>query len=249
MQRGADYIVNGQLNEANLSDSVDLLMRNAGKSALGDYFYTLCYTREVSGLKTPLQLCYAADLLEFMQKILPPQMVVISHDGNILPQQTRDHIYHYRAVKRRFVEAQLAFRKHRMPDPAESSHFGRWSVCANEVLKQRAMAKQCETVPPRESVAKPERSEPVAIPGKALCQELVPGQLSTAPGSRASTRADNSFIRLSRVDMDRPDPPDASSITDPLVARQRSYDADCNVDERSSRPFDNTLRTSDGIAW
>jgi hypothetical protein len=37
------------------------------------------------------------------------------------------------------MHAMSSFRKHRMPDPAESSHFGRWSECVSEVLKQRAM--------------------------------------------------------------------------------------------------------------
>ena len=31
-----------------------------------------------------------------------------------------------------------AFRKHRMPNPTESCHFGRWAECASEVLRQRA---------------------------------------------------------------------------------------------------------------
>jgi hypothetical protein len=32
-----------------------------------------------------------------------------------------------------------------MPDPAESSHFGRWSECAHEVLKQRALRAEQES--------------------------------------------------------------------------------------------------------
>ena len=190
MRRGADFILNGQLAEAALSDSVDLLMRNTGTSAFGGYLYTPCCSREVSKLQTPFRLCYAADLLEFMQEILPSQMLVIGRDGNILPQQTRSHIYHYRAVKQRFVEAQLAFRKHRMPDPAESSHFGRWSDCANAVLKQRAMAKRCH--------------------GAHLDSKLFSG---------------------------------------PQVVNRQYYDPDNTHDELSTRPFDSTLKTSDGMGW
>jgi hypothetical protein len=66
-------------------------------------------------------------------------MLIIRGGSDVLPLQTEDHIYHFRAVKQRFMNAQREFRKHRMPDPSESAHFGRWSDCANEVMKQRAL--------------------------------------------------------------------------------------------------------------
>ena len=78
-------------------------------------------------------------MLHSLQGQLPPQMLIIRGGSDVMPLETEDHIYHYRAVKHRFMEAMRSFRKHRMPDPAESSHFGRWSECANEVLKQRLL--------------------------------------------------------------------------------------------------------------
>jgi hypothetical protein len=66
-------------------------------------------------------------------------MLIIRGGDDLVPLQTDAHIYHYRAVKQRFMETMRTFRKHRMPDPSESSHFGRWSDCAHEVLKQRLL--------------------------------------------------------------------------------------------------------------
>jgi hypothetical protein len=139
MRGGADFIVNGQLALGPLSGSANLLMRTSGYSELGDYLYVPCDTQAKTTLHSAFRLCFLVDLLHSLQGQLPPQMLIIRGGSDVLPLQSEDHIYHYRAVKQRFMEAMRTFRKHRMPDPAESSHFGRWSDCAHEVLKQRAL--------------------------------------------------------------------------------------------------------------
>jgi hypothetical protein len=139
MRRGADFIVNGQLALGPLSGAANLLVRTSGYSELGDFLYIPCDTQARSNLHSAFRLCFLADLLHSLQGQLPPQMLIIRGGVDLLPLQTDSHIYHYRAVKQRFMEAMRGFRKHRMPDPAESSHFGRWSDCAHEVLKQRML--------------------------------------------------------------------------------------------------------------
>ena len=139
MREGADFIVNGQLALGPLSGSANLLMRTSGYSELGDYLYVPCDTQAKTTLHSAFRLCFLVDLLHSLQGQLPPQMLIIRSGSDVVPLQSEDHIYHYRAVKQRFMEAMRNFRKHRMPDPAESSHFGRWSECAHEVLKQRAL--------------------------------------------------------------------------------------------------------------
>ena len=139
MRHGVDFIVNGQLALGSLSGSANLLMRTSGYSDLGNYLYVPCNTQRKTNLHSALRLCFLADLLHSLQGQLPPQMLIIRGGSDVVPMQTEDHIYHYRAVKHRFMSVQHAFRKHKMPDPAESSHFGRWADCANEVLKQRAL--------------------------------------------------------------------------------------------------------------
>jgi len=139
MRGGVDFIVNGQLALGPLSGSANLLMRTSGYSELGDFLYVPCDTQAKTTLHSAFRLCFLVDLLHSLQGQLPPQMLIIRGGSDVVPLQSEDHIYHYRAVKQRFMEAMRKFRKHRMPDPAESSQFGRWSDCAHEVLKQRAL--------------------------------------------------------------------------------------------------------------
>jgi len=142
MRGGADFIVNGQLAVGTLSGGVNLLMRTSGYSELGDFLYIPCETQAGTSLHSAFRLSFFADLLLHLQGQLPPQMLIISGGADVVPLQTEDYIYYYRAVQQRFEQAMNNFRKHRMPDPAESSHFGRWSECASEVLKQRALRNQ-----------------------------------------------------------------------------------------------------------
>lgn len=139
MRHGVDFIINGQLAVGPLSETADLLMRTSGYSELGNYLYIPCDTQLKTTLASAFRLCFLADLLHSLQGQLPPQMLILRGNSDVVPLQTEDHIYHYRAVKQRFMRAQASFKKHQMPDPVASAHFGRWSDCANELLKQRAL--------------------------------------------------------------------------------------------------------------
>ncbi len=202
MREGADFIVNGQLALGPLSGSANLLMRTSGYSELGDYLYIPCDTQGGSSLQSAFRLCFLADLLHSLQGQLPPQMLII-REGEIVPLQTEDHIYHYRAVKHRFMQAMREFRKHRMPDPAESSSFGRWSHCANTLLKQRALKRQGGWQEPQEEeaaeVAEPQRqravgetpagpggqySRPAGFTRRTLHPGAAPGAAVIAPGGQ-----------------------------------------------------------------
>jgi hypothetical protein len=142
MRAGRDFIVNGQLALGPLSGSANLLMRTSGYSELGNYLYIPCDTQALTTMHSAFRLCFLADLLHSLQGQLPPQMLIIRSGAELVPLETEDHIYYFRAVKQRFMRAMSDFRKHRMPDPTESSHFGRWSDCANEVLKQRMLREE-----------------------------------------------------------------------------------------------------------
>tara|TARA_R110001599_G_scaffold353231_1_gene590992 strand:- start:69168 stop:70745 length:1578 start_codon:yes stop_codon:yes gene_type:complete len=157
MRKGADFIVNGQLALGPLSGRANLLVRTSGYSELGDYLYIPCSTQTTAGQHAEFRLCFLADLLHSLQGQLPPQMLIIRGGDDLIPLETESYIYHYRAVKQRFMEAMRGFRKHRMPDPAESVHFGRWSDCAHEVLKQRL----CREEQAAEDVPDDDYQEPV----------------------------------------------------------------------------------------
>lgn len=169
MRGGSDFIVNGQLALGPLSGSANLLMRTSGFSELGNYLYIPCDTQAKTTLNSAFRLCFLADLLHSLQGQLPPQMLIIRGGSDLLPLETEDHIYHYGAVKHRFMQTMRDFRKHRMPDPAESAQFGRWSECANEVLKQRALRSDDEP----------------ADQSQQEQEEVMPQQLQATAGSSA----------------------------------------------------------------
>lgn len=140
MQQGAACIANAQLTVGPVSAPVDLLLRVSGASDFGNYLYMPCDTQGHLRRQRAFHLACAADLLSSLQGVLPPQMLVLQDGEPVETLQSADHIVLYREVRKRFLKAQLAFRKHCMPDPTESSHFGRWTRCAQDILKHRAAA-------------------------------------------------------------------------------------------------------------
>jgi hypothetical protein len=196
MRQGIDFIVNGQLALGPLSGSANLLMRTSGFSELGNYLYIPCDTQGKTTMHSAFRLCFLADLLHSLQGQLPAQLLIIRGGSDLLPLHTEDHIYHYRAVKQRFMTAMREFRKHRMPDPAESSHFGRWSDCANEVMKQRALQSENEA-DGQEQPAQEEQTETLAaaVAGmqfgeqpepEVIYQNPIEARLATSKGLKVS---------------------------------------------------------------
>lgn len=194
MRDGADFIVDGQLAVDNLSGRVNLLMRTSGYSDLGDFLYVPCETEAGDRARIAFRLAFSADLLHSLQGTLPPQMLIIRQDADVVSLQTEDHIFYYRAVLQRFMHAMETFRKHRMPDPAESCHFGRWSECASEVLKQRARREQLEPeTPVEEEQAEEELMEmpPLMVAAGAAqpAVDAVPGDMPDAVRADGGARA------------------------------------------------------------
>ncbi|MFV8816616.1 hypothetical protein [Haliea sp. E17] len=174
MRSGVDFIVNGQLAVGPLSGSANLLMRTSGYSEMGNYLYIPCDTQAKTTLSSAFRLCFLADLLHSLQGQLPPQMLVIRSGSDLVPLRTEDHIYHYRAVKQRFMREMAGFRKHRMPDPSESVHFGRWSQCANDVMRKRVLREAEE-----EQVA-----EEILAAGEETAEQDLASLVMPMPGPR-----------------------------------------------------------------
>lgn len=203
MRVGADFIFNGQLTVDTLSAQTPCLMRTSGYSDLGAFLYIPCDSAVESGLNAGFRLSFVAELLQVSQGQLPPQMMIIREGADVVPLLTEDYIYYYRAVQQRFLKAMQSFRKHRMPDPAESSHFGRWSVCASEMFKQRARREQQKTEEsqidetPEESVEMPQvsvasgNSVPYALYDNAVA-------LQSEAGAEASKSAPSMATNMPR---------------------------------------------------
>lgn len=239
MRKGNDFIVNGQLALGPLSGSANLLMRTSGFSELGNYLYIPCDTQAKTTMHSAFRLCFLADLLHSLQGQLPAQMLIIRGGSDLLPLHTEDHIYHYRAVKQRFMTAMREFRKHRMPDPAESSHFGRWSDCANEVMKQRALRADSDEqaqesaedavqdLPSDEQLELPAAMEEGAqteAHGEVLYQNPIEARLATSKGLKVSgTLADQA--RALHPSPSPGAPPASGGTLSPMQPSRRSIDS------------------------
>ena len=204
MRQGTDFIVNGQLALGPLSGSANLLMRTSGYSELGNYLYIPCDTQAKTTMNSAFRLCFLADLLHSLQGQLPPQMLIIRGGSDLLPLETEDHIYHYRAVKQRFMQTMREFRKHRMPDPAESAQFGRWSECANEVMKQRALRSDeaPEKLPKEqadEEQAEQEQALPLQVAGGAQPQAVAPESQDPRQGSKGIPVGDTLAVQARKL--------------------------------------------------
>lgn len=255
MRQGTDFIVNGQLALGPLSGSANLLMRTSGYSELGSFLYIPCDTQAKTTINSAFRLCFLADLLHSLQGQLPPQMLIIRGGSDLVPLNTEDHIYHYLAVKQRFMSAMREFRKHRMPDPSESSQFGRWSECANEVMKQRAM----QQAPDVESDSGEEDMElPVSVSASAtepvvaqpeqeqavVYQNPIEARLATSRGIRVEGTLADQARSLPPVAEAAPPAP---SITAPAPQRHTistGNEADAGVESPqrpSRRAIDATL--------
>jgi hypothetical protein len=214
MRSGADFIVNGQLTVDTLSAKPHFLMRTSGYSDLGAFLYIPCDTQTENSLNAAFRLSFVAELLHVLQGQLPPQMLIIREGADVVPLLTEDYIYYYRTVQQRFVQAMQSFRKHRMPDPAESSHFGRWSVCASEMFKQRARREQ-------QKIEEPEADEPPEETFEMPQQAVASANAVTYPFY------DNTMVR-------QPDAGSEETNRSTLVATNTPHsEADANVTEQA----------------
>jgi len=183
MRAGADFIVHGQLTVDALAGTASLLMRTSGYSELGDFLYIPCETHSRNTLHSAFRLCFLAHLLQQVQGQMPPQLLIIREGAEVVPLQTEEYIHYFRAVLRRFTQAMATFRKHRMPDPAESSHFGRWTECATEVLKQRAHSEQRRS---EELTSEPEQEAEIEVPRLKVANGAEPLQREGSEAARTA---------------------------------------------------------------
>jgi predicted RecB family nuclease len=143
MQAGADVIFQAALELSPFRGFADFLVKapnEAGQtSRLGDYHYEVWDTKLAKTVKPyfVIQLCLYAEMLEVLQAIRPEQVVVALGNGTHEVLRTNDYFYYCRTLKNRFLESQNEFDPKQMPNPADSSDFGRWSNYANQLLIER----------------------------------------------------------------------------------------------------------------
>lgn len=148
MQSGADIIYQAALSINPFKGYADFLVKVAGKSNLGDFYYEAWDIKRAKSVKPDfiIQLCCYADMLETLQGRRSDHIVVVLGNGNQVRLNTNDYFYYYRNLKHQFLQTHVAFSSQNRPDPANSNSWGRWSNYAEELLKQADHLSQIATI-------------------------------------------------------------------------------------------------------
>lgn len=139
MLSGADVIVGGQLATGQFAGLVDIMVREPGSCDFGDYFYMPCAISSGDELYAALRLCFIADILQNLQGVLPPRLLLFQGDRKPEYLDTEKYIQYFRALKYRFITSRHV--PEEWGDTASPSHRG--SRDGAELSSERA-ARQVE---------------------------------------------------------------------------------------------------------
>ncbi len=144
MGEGTQFIFDPWLVVLPMAGSIDFLMRNSGRSVLGDFHYLparLCQdTGELADL--PIELCLLVDMLEQIQGVSPEEIIQITEPNSANPHINRvkaaPFMAEYRALRDDYLRSQREFDPNSPPpNPAQSRHFGRWTKFAEKILARQ----------------------------------------------------------------------------------------------------------------
>ena len=138
MQSGADIIYQAALSLLPFTGYADFLVKVEGKSRFGDFYYEVWDTKLAKTLKpyVVVQLCCYAEMLEALQGRRPDYIIAALGNGNNQRLLTNDYFYYYKNLKLQFLRLHQNFLASNVPNPADSSNWGRWSNYAEDLLKQ-----------------------------------------------------------------------------------------------------------------
>lgn len=105
MQRGAEFVYQGRLEDEQFAGFADFLVRQPGTSGLGDHHYEVCDTKLARSVKPYfiVQLCSYTDMLEAIQGRLPDNFSVVLGNGDQERSPVRDFLYYFRSLRRSFL--------------------------------------------------------------------------------------------------------------------------------------------------
>ena len=138
MQSGADIIYQAALSLLPFTGYADFLVKVEGKSRFGDFYYEVWDTKLAKTLKpyVVVQLCCYAEMLEALQGRRPDYIIAALGNCNNQRLLTHDYFYYYKNLKLQFLRLHQNFLASNVPNPADSSNWGRWSNYAEDLLKQ-----------------------------------------------------------------------------------------------------------------
>jgi uncharacterized protein len=139
MRAGYGIIYQAALELSPFRGYVDFLVKVPGSSQLGDYHYEVWDTKLSLSVKPAavVQLCCYTDMLTQFQHYQPTYLTVVTGSGKAKALKVEDYLYYYRSLRNRFLAQQQTFNPEQMPDPADSTSFGRWSQFAEHLLDEQ----------------------------------------------------------------------------------------------------------------
>ena len=136
MKKGEEKIYQAAIKKDMIFGYADLLVKNQGRSKLGDYHY-IPYDFKIARHPKPtalIQLCCYCDILESIQGLLPPTFVVITKDETPHFFKTTSFFYLYQFLKEKFLSYHSSFSEHHIPIPDKKAEHRDWSSFARKRL-------------------------------------------------------------------------------------------------------------------
>ncbi|MFT5368256.1 MAG: putative RecB family nuclease, partial [Candidatus Latescibacterota bacterium] len=149
---GVDVVYQACLAQVPFRGFADFLVKvpNScrGKSRLGDFHYEIWDTKLSKHAKPyfVMQLCCYAEMLSEIQGCYANEVVVVL--GNHVVERLRmdDYRYYYQHLKEQFLAYEVKFDAHQMPDPADSTDWGRWAGVAQGLFEAGDHLNQVATI-------------------------------------------------------------------------------------------------------
>jgi hypothetical protein len=142
MGTGVGAIANGFLLDMPMHGRLDFLVRQEPASQLGNFHYlpAMLATQQYDPAIMPVELCCFVDMLEHVQGLRPSECWWITDSQEDNPQITRiaseDWMFDYRQLKLRYRKMLANFDQRAVPDPRDSSEWGRWSGYARQLIAE-----------------------------------------------------------------------------------------------------------------
>ena len=136
---GYKFIAQAHLKKDSFEGYADLLVREKGKSKLGNYYYTVKDIKRASVPKAKfiIQICCYLEMLEKIQGVLPEKAGIILGPYNEEEFIVKDYYDYYLNIKELFLDFHNNFNPKNKPTPSLTESLGDWEQEAIEYLEKK----------------------------------------------------------------------------------------------------------------
>jgi uncharacterized protein len=138
LNTGYKFIAQAHLKKGNFEGFADLLVREKGKSKLGNYCYTVKDIKRASVPKAKfiIQICCYLEMLEDLQGFIPKEAGIILGHNNEELFNVQDFYDYYLNIKKLFLEFHENFDPKIKPTPSLQESLGDWEKEASIYLEK-----------------------------------------------------------------------------------------------------------------